>query len=1403
MLSRSALFLFAVSTPSFLIAQTSTPLPPSPLDGPAFSLSAAAIRTASAAVAYDKLSDVTILYEEADYRIAPAGTLSYSHRLIYRLETPRSVENWAEISLDWDPWYQTPSQLHARVLSSSGAFVELDQKTITDAPLNTNQEDGTYTTQRVRKAPLPGLAVGSIVEEVVSEDETRPYFAGGSVYRYAFTDGAPTEREKVVVDVPANVPFKDHVANLAELAVTRTEAGGMRRIVYELSHHAATVDGDIDLASTTTPEPTVEFSTGASWAAVAQSYGALSDAHIVLEQVTGLLPATPPSSRLATIQQLVKRLHKEVRYTGIEFNEAQLTPQSPAEVLKRHYGDCKDKATLLVTLLRAAHIPADLALLASGFSSDVNPDLPGMNRFNHAIVYVPAAGSEPALWIDATAEFNAVGTLPEADAGRLALIIAPDTSALTMIPAAVPEDSMVVETREFTLGEIGPAHVVETSETTGHMDASYRSEYGGAANKKVKDNLEQYVQTAYTADSLAGMTHGESTDLSQPFKLTLTVDGARRGSTSLTDAAVAIFPTNTLNGLPKWIRTAPVPLPDNATAEQKQDRALAEAQRSPTYEISPFITEQRYRIHAPAGFTVRGLPPDRTTAIGPGTLTEHYAVESPTLVTATLRFTTGKAVVTTQEALAMRQAVAEASRRETILIGFDQTGAKLLSDGKIKEALVADQAAIAANPNSALAHVRLARALLAVGVGDMARTEAARAVELEPKSAAALLTQGWVLEHDLLGERFGLGYDRAGAIAAFKKAVPLNSEDFDPRLDLAILYEFTNQGGRYVGSPNLADALALYRNLIETELKKNSNQVPQYRLNLAYSLLFHHDYKELDALLQDIPVGINHSTLAIASAVAQKDATAGIAAADHLNVSVDDRNKGLVSAGNYLAQLGLYPQASAMLAAGLQGQKDAPTIAQQVELFKNLHRVPVASPPATSAEAMVFNSLNLAITGGDRKAMAAVVTPHAYLTPGAFERDLDKGMQSAGMLHGVAANSGMSEVVLRDIILGGMTIKATGDDAAGYRVLTQFIGGQNSNIFVVREDGAFRVVADGDHDTAQVGAFVLYALDHNEAGVAKSILDWRRDLMHKGGGDDALSGPLLPRFWTVGSTREGADSPEAMRVAAASLLMGSMGIKPLLDGLAPLRDKAAGARQTDLDLLLAEGYLGVEQPAAALPYIAHLLDAEPDSVTAQSLAGQAYAQSGDFKGWQAMLAPLLAKKPGDPDLLRARTRMLIAQHDFAGARAALKPVFDSGHVTSSDYNLYAWLGLFDDQLGPDITDAAQHANMASKNSSFADLHTMACVYAAQGRVTEAQQVLAQAIKAANLSQPNSAVWYALGLLYENYGLRDAALAAYGRVKAHEFDDHTFVDAGSTYLLAQKGVARLGGGMQPQGSAARR
>src|SRR5262245_19317920 len=126
----------------------------------------------------------------------------------------------------------------------------------------------------------------------------------------------------------------------------------------------------------------------------------------------------------------------------------------PGETLKRKYGDCKDKSTLLVALLRAAEIPANVALLNVGGWTDADEELPGLGLFDHAIVEVPG---NPEYWIDATDEFARLGQLPAGDQGRLALIAAEGTERLKRIPESSSEQNRMVEKREIRLAEHGPA----------------------------------------------------------------------------------------------------------------------------------------------------------------------------------------------------------------------------------------------------------------------------------------------------------------------------------------------------------------------------------------------------------------------------------------------------------------------------------------------------------------------------------------------------------------------------------------------------------------------------------------------------------------------------------------------------------------------------------------------------------------------------------------------------------------------------------------------------------------------------------------------------------------------------------------------------------------------------------
>ena len=420
-------------------------------------------------------------------------------------------------------------------------------------------------------------------------------------------------------------------------------------------------------------------------------------------------------------------------------------------------------------------------------------------------------------------------------------------------------------------------------------------------------------------------------------------------------------------------------------------------------------------------------------------------------------------------------------------------------------------------------------------------------------------------------------------------------------------------------------------------------------------------------------------------------------------------------------------------------------MARLISMYKDMHRVPLKAPAVTTPESAVYAELDLALSGNpNREQLTALLSRHAYASDAAYQQNIDKSLDHSDLLQVVSRNTHMSAIILRDVIIGSTTFKSTGSDAAGYRVISQTVGSAASQYFVVREDGTYRVVASNP-DSREVGNFALYALAHNQPVLAKSILDWKRDLLHKGGGDDPFSGPLLPLFWTVGSMRADADSPESIRLAAISLLVGSMDIKPYMAQVVSARQHASGSRQTDLDLLLAEGYVGSEQPEdlRRLPSMRCSIR-KPITATALELAGAAYAMNHNATAWKALLTPRLARRPTDPDLLRAQMSMFVAQHEYAAGRKSLKTLFDSAarrsqttttSMRGSDSLMMAW----DRKLQPRHSRPTQCRGTVTRLPSYAGVYLCR-----QNKVTEREQCLSQAMIAGTLGHPDSAVWYCPG-----------------------------------------------------------
>ena len=131
-------------------------------------------------------------------------------------------------------------------------------------------------------------------------------------------------------------------------------------------------------------------------------------------------------SREEKIRRLYEYVATQIRYLGFELGIWAIKPYPASAVLKEGRGDCKDKTTLLSTMLKHAGIASYPVLISAGDSREIVKEVPSLAYFNHMILAVEGEKDDELLWLDATAETCAFGDFPASDQGRWTLIINPD-----------------------------------------------------------------------------------------------------------------------------------------------------------------------------------------------------------------------------------------------------------------------------------------------------------------------------------------------------------------------------------------------------------------------------------------------------------------------------------------------------------------------------------------------------------------------------------------------------------------------------------------------------------------------------------------------------------------------------------------------------------------------------------------------------------------------------------------------------------------------------------------------------------------------------------------------------------------------------------------------------------------
>ena len=1361
-----------------------------------FSSPAKDLFDAATAVSAPEGANIAILEDDDTFIFDEAGRLTHTGYVVYKVLTQKGAEGWDSIAVGWEPWHQQRPEIRVRVITPDFAEHALDPNNINETPAHEGDYK-IYSDGKRLHAPFPAIAQGVVVEEEYTERETEPLFAAGHAgWTTIGRERIPVQHSHVEFDAPAGLPLRTS-ALLLDAKPQRTDAGSRVKLIWDLPRMEGIESRDSFLPPDATRFPQVNYSTGASWQNLAAEYSKIVDARADASAVKSVVDEVIAGKTTTADKEaaLLDYVDREVRYTGIEFGGAAIIPHDPAETLQKKYGDCKDKATLLVTMLRAAGIPAYVALLNAGSRMDVPIDLPGMGLFDHAIVYVPGtpasvgakgAKGQPAasdLWIDATDQYARLGQLPIADQGRMALIARPESKALSRTPEFSSKDNTLVEYRTITLSNNGPATVVEKTQPGGVYESRYRSFYADRPDKDTRENLTNYVKAQYVAEKLTTVERTDPGDLSKQFELTIACEKAKRGYTALTDAEAAIR-----------YEALFFRLPDDLTRKEdadkkKKDADQPEPPRTVDWElIEPYVVDLNYSIVPPDGFVPKELPKNTTMAMGPAVLSQEFSAGENGTVHARVTFDTVKRRYTVAEATELRNKVAELTSGPAILIAFEPKGQVLLREGKVREALLSYRGLIAQHPTEAVHHLELATVLLDAGMGEAARAEAREAVKLDPKSALAQKTLAQILKHDLVGRDLRAGSDLAGAAAAYRAATELDPDDNSTRADLAILLEYDPVGRRYSRQAPLKDAVTEYEKLGQDKLSEL-----ELSNNLAFARFYAGDYA--GACQAGQALNPEPKALLAACIAAQQGSKAGMA---EVNRRAGDENafkETAHTAGEMLMNVRQYPLAADFLEAGASGDNAAQAVGL-ASLLRDAHHhedLHFANTPQDVVKQAFLLAMDPDLTEAKLNALSS---KNARLVLAAEDdEERKRTLQSGRQLNSQLAREDSFLDVTLDILAQAFDPKTEGSDQTGYRIKVQVPGGTNLTFFVVKEDGAYKLL-DSTQEPNSLGLEMLDRIESGDLHGAKVFLDWLREDSHLEGGDDPLGGPVFPRFWIKGQAPDAAK----MKLAAASILAGSRptaarGVAILEESL---KTAASDRDKTNTRLALSLGYSVLQNFQGLLDVSTALLDQTPESRLAFLDKVQGFTGLQRYDDALATAAERLKLLENDTDALQARARTETARGNYTAARQWLQRLADLGKQDADLLNEDAWLALYtghaDDK---DVATGIKATQLAKDNPHI--LHTLACLYAETGKTKEARDLLIRSMDELNLDEPNDDYWYAFGRIAEQYGEHDIAIADYRKLQKPR---QVLAIPSSSFELAQMRLKALNTGEAPSQTASK-
>jgi len=553
-------------------------------------------------------ADMVMVFDRRDATVEESGLSRTIQHTLAKALTPAGARKLAAGAHPYDPLSADVAILRCRVFSAGGGVRDIDPALVLDLP---DPQRAIYWNSRHKLVGVGRIAPGDAVETVTRRvgfayallaeeppgDESRfvPPMRGHFYDIVPFWADYPVIEQRYRVTIPLDKHLQYQFFHGAAEVRDRIEDGA--RVVTVTMRDARPLEQEPGMVALSDVAPKLLLTTARDWRAKALWFHAT-------QEKAGSFEVTPALQGLADrvtagllrdedkVAALTHWVAENIRYVGLHMGAGEGYTLHPAGVTLRDRGGvCKDKAGILVALLRAAGFESYAAMTMAGERIE---DL-AADQFNHCVT-VWRKPDRTTVLLDPTWVPGVRELWSSREQQQEVLMGLPEGSDLLTTPLSPPENHPLHVELRTSLAAAGTLEGRMAVSSDGQSDALIRRVYRTRLRSDWPDIDRQWIAALDPRAEVREVSRTDPDDIDRPFTIGLSfrIPGyARR----LDDGSLLLTPL-----------AARHPIGEALNADELRLSIQPATRRFPARIGCTKLVTLAERLKLPAGATTEGLP---------------------------------------------------------------------------------------------------------------------------------------------------------------------------------------------------------------------------------------------------------------------------------------------------------------------------------------------------------------------------------------------------------------------------------------------------------------------------------------------------------------------------------------------------------------------------------------------------------------------------------------------------------------------------------------------------------------------------------------------------------------------------------------------------------------------------